>query len=201
MSNVPEDRLKVGDMIRFDVGCLYKGYLTDMSRTFSFGPPDDKFTSYYNAVLKGQDLALSLVKPGKIASEIFNDTVAEVRETGIPHYGRQHVGHGIGLGLGGYDRPTIAPGRPHSPGGRHGAVHRDALLRDGLGQRPGGRHDRGDRGRLPAAHLRTAPSPGAGASFVMAPFDFDGALRLRFATPVLSLSKGSGRTDKLRDSD
>ena len=110
MSNVPEDRLKVGDMIRFDVGCLYKGYLTDMSRTFSFGPPDEKFTSYYNAVLKGQDLALSLVKPGKIASEIFNDTVAKVRETGIPHYGRQHVGHGIGLGLGGYDSPTISPG-------------------------------------------------------------------------------------------
>ncbi|MCY4488845.1 MAG: Xaa-Pro peptidase family protein [Deltaproteobacteria bacterium] len=109
MTNMPDDTLKVGDMIRFDVGCLYKGYLTDMSRTFSFGPPDDKFSRYYNAVLKGQDLALSLVKPGKVASEIFHDTVAEVRETGIPHYARQHVGHGIGLGLGGYDRPTIAP--------------------------------------------------------------------------------------------
>ncbi len=110
MSNVPEDRLGPGDMIRFDVGCIYKGYLTDMSRTFSFGPPSQKFTSYYNAVLKGQDLALSLIKPGKIASEIFHETMAEVRETGIPHYGRQHVGHGIGLGLGGYDRPTISPG-------------------------------------------------------------------------------------------
>ena len=79
-------------------------------QTFSFGPPSQKFTSYYNAVLKGQDLALSLIKPGKIASEIFHETMAEVRETGIPHYGRQHVGHGIGLGLGGYDRPTISPG-------------------------------------------------------------------------------------------
>ena len=109
MTNVPDDTLKVGDMIRFDVGCLYKGYLTDMSRTFSFGRPDDKFSRYYNAILKGQDLALDLIKPGKVASEIFDETVAEVRETGIPHYARQHVGHGIGLGLGGYDRPTIAP--------------------------------------------------------------------------------------------
>ncbi len=114
MTNVPGDRLRAGDMIRFDVGCLYRGYLTDMSRTYSFGPPDDKLTRYYNAILKGQDLALGLVRPGSIASEIFNRTVAEVRETGIPHYGRQHVGHGIGLGLGGYDRPTLSPG-DHTP--------------------------------------------------------------------------------------
>lgn len=110
MTNVPEDRLEQGDMIRFDVGCLYKGYLTDMSRTFSFGAPQKKFETYYNAVLKGQDRALELIRPGKIASEIFDETVKEVRDTGIPHYGRQHVGHGIGLGLGGYDRPTISPG-------------------------------------------------------------------------------------------
>jgi Xaa-Pro dipeptidase len=110
MTNVPEDRLKKGNMIRFDVGCLYRGYLTDMSRTFSFGKPQKKFETYYNAILKGQDRALALLRPGKVASEIFDEAVNEVRETGIPHYGRQHVGHGIGLGLGGYDRPTISPG-------------------------------------------------------------------------------------------
>ena len=44
-----------------------------------------------------------------------------MRETGIPHYGRQHVGHGIGLGLGGYDRPTIAPGD-------HTALEADMVL-------------------------------------------------------------------------
>ena len=114
MTNVPEDRLRRGDMIRFDVGCLYKGYLTDMSRTFSFGEPNEKFQTYYNAILKGQDRALELIRPGKIASEIFAEAVNEVRGTGIPHYGRQHVGHGIGLGLGGYDRPTLSPG-DHTP--------------------------------------------------------------------------------------
>lgn len=121
MTNVPEDRLKKGDMIRFDVGCLYKGYLTDMSRTFSFGEPGDKFRTYYNAILKGQDRALELIRPGKIASEIFDEAVSEVREMGIPHYGRQHVGHGIGLGLGGYDRPTISPGD-------HTALEADMVL-------------------------------------------------------------------------
>ena len=114
MTNVPEDRLRKGDMIRFDVGCLYKGYLTDMSRTFSFGEPQKKFETYYKAILKGQDRALELIRPGKIASEIFNEAVQEVRDTGIPQYARQHVGHGIGLGLGGYDRPTISPG-DHTP--------------------------------------------------------------------------------------
>ena len=38
----------------------------------------------------------------------------EVRRLGIPHYNRQHVGHGMGLALGGYDAPRLAPG-DHTP--------------------------------------------------------------------------------------
>lgn len=110
MTNVAEDRLKPGDMIRFDVGCIYRGYATDLSRTFAFGPPPDKIVKYYNAILKGQDRALAMIRPGITGAEIFEAAVEEVRRTGIPRYGRQHVGHGIGIGLAGYDKPLLAPG-------------------------------------------------------------------------------------------
>jgi Xaa-Pro aminopeptidase len=114
MTNVPDDQLRAGDMIRFDGGCLYRGYATDLSRTFAFGQPSEKLVSFYNAIVRGQDVALDMIKPGVTGAEIFEAAVKEVRQTGIPHYGRQHVGHGLGLGLSGYDRPLLAPG-DHTP--------------------------------------------------------------------------------------
>jgi len=114
MTNVPDDRLRPGDMIRFDGGCLYQGYATDLSRTFAFGQPSEKLASFHNAVVRGQDVALEMIKPGVTGAEIFAAAVKAVRQTGIPHYGRQHVGHGLGLGLSGYDQPLLAPG-DHTP--------------------------------------------------------------------------------------
>ncbi|MFQ5945815.1 MAG: M24 family metallopeptidase [Anaerolineae bacterium] len=114
MTNVPDDRLKPGDMIRFDGGCLYRGYATDLSRTFAFGQPSDKLVRFYDAIVRGQDVALDMIRPGVTGAEIFEAAVKEVRQTGIPHYARQHVGHGLGLGLSGYDRPLLAPG-DHTP--------------------------------------------------------------------------------------
>lgn len=110
MLNFPEDRLCRGDVIRFDVGCIYRGYASDTARTFAFGPPPDKVRRYYEATLAGEERALALIKPGVTAEEVFQGTVDAVRGAGIPHYRRQHVGHGIGLGLAGYDPPLLAPG-------------------------------------------------------------------------------------------
>ena len=43
-----------------------------------------------------------------MASEIFEAAVAATRAAGLPDYARSHCGHGIGLE--GYDVPSIAPG-------------------------------------------------------------------------------------------
>jgi Xaa-Pro aminopeptidase len=40
-------------------------------------------------------------------ADVFHAAVNTVRQEGIPHYQRSHVGHGIGLD--GYDAPNIAP--------------------------------------------------------------------------------------------
>ena len=47
------------------------------------------------------------MKPGAVAKDIFNAAVERVRESGIPHYKRHHVGHGIGVEY--YDLPIITP--------------------------------------------------------------------------------------------
>jgi Xaa-Pro aminopeptidase len=100
--------LRPGDLIRFDLGCVYEGYCSDISRTAVLGAPTDKQARYYTGALAGERAAIEAMKPGVPVSRIFDIAVRVTREVGIPHYQRHHVGHGIGLEP--YDPPTIAPG-------------------------------------------------------------------------------------------
>lgn len=110
-ANVPPTQLGTGDIVKLDVGVVWKGYASDMARCFSFGIPSEKASVYYAALLAGQQKALDLVRPGIKASELFDAAVQVVREEGIPHYDRTNVGHGIGVGGDGYDPPLLAPAR------------------------------------------------------------------------------------------
>jgi Xaa-Pro aminopeptidase len=100
-----ERALAPGDLIRFDLGCVYQGYRSDISRTAVLGRPSDKQLRYYNAARDGEIAAITAMKPGVPVSQIFETAMRVTREQGMPHYERHHVGHGIGLEP--YDPPTI----------------------------------------------------------------------------------------------
>ncbi len=86
-----------GDLIRFDVGCVYKYYNSDCARTAVLGEANEKQRTYHHALRIGQERAMGIVRPGVRVSEIFKEAVEGVRDAGIPHYRRHHVGHGIGI--------------------------------------------------------------------------------------------------------
>lgn len=105
----PDDtRLTRGDYLWFDIGCTYRGYRSDIGRVVSFGEPSDRLQALYDASVQGQDQAFETMRPGVEARAVFEAAVARVREAGIPHYQRHHVGHGIGVEF--YDAPVLAPG-------------------------------------------------------------------------------------------
>jgi Xaa-Pro aminopeptidase len=110
MPNVqPSSRkLEAGDIIRFDVGGRYEHYRADIARIAVLGEPNQKTVTYHAALWKGVQRGLELLKPGARAAAIFEAVVDTVRREGIPHYQRNHVGHGIGLD--GYDLPSLSPG-------------------------------------------------------------------------------------------
>jgi Xaa-Pro aminopeptidase len=97
--NRPADvhSLVPGDHIRFDVGCMFQGYYSDIARTFCFGAPSEKLARVYRSIRAGQDVALDAIEVGVRASEIFERAMARARAEGLPDFQRQHVGHGIGL--------------------------------------------------------------------------------------------------------
>lgn len=99
--------LRSGDVIRFDGGGRYKHYRADISRTGALGDPGEKVRRYYHALRAGMERAIAEIRPGVKAADIFKVAVETVQREGIPHYQRNHVGHGIGINN--YDAPDLAP--------------------------------------------------------------------------------------------
>lgn len=102
-----DTKLKKGDMIFFDGGPIYKHYFTDFQRNIIIGSPSDKLKNYYKRVLKGQEAALSVVKPGIKASEIYRIAEETLNKEGVRGV-IKFVGHGIGLQN--HEPPYVEPG-------------------------------------------------------------------------------------------
>jgi Xaa-Pro aminopeptidase len=108
--NQPDDVVEPGALVRYDVGVVHQGYVSDVSRCFSVGPPSQKAARYHRALVDGQAAALGMLRPGVRARELFTTAVTTVRRAGIAHYDRVNVGHGIGVAGDGYDAPLLGPG-------------------------------------------------------------------------------------------
>lgn len=104
-----ERRLRKGDLIRFDCGCVYEGYYSDLARTAAFGAPPNgslrRFSEVHQAMLRGVEEAVAGMKPGLAATEVFRIAVETVRKAGVPNFRRTHCGHGIGVEI--YDQPVL----------------------------------------------------------------------------------------------
>lgn len=97
--------LKKGDTIWFDCDTVFQGYWSDIARVYCFGEPTSRIAKGYEAMLAGQEHAIQQIRPGMTGKQVFDLTVQAVRDAGMPHYKRHHVGHG--LGLQGYERPIL----------------------------------------------------------------------------------------------
>ncbi|USS40043.1 Xaa-Pro peptidase family protein [Thermococcus aggregans] len=105
---LPSDyKVKKGDIIRFDGGCEYKGYYSDIAKIAVLERANEKVKKYFKAIALGVEEAANAIEPGVKASEIFQIAMEAVKKAGIPHYRRHHVGHGIGAEC--YDPPILRP--------------------------------------------------------------------------------------------
>jgi Xaa-Pro aminopeptidase len=102
-----ERAIEFGDLVRFDIGCVYEGYWSDIARTAVVGPPSPSQSSRYAALHAGVLAEFEHARPGVTAGELFDIGVGTVRAHGLAQYRRHHVGHAIGLSV--YERPIVAP--------------------------------------------------------------------------------------------
>jgi Xaa-Pro aminopeptidase len=94
----PSDRvLRMRDLVRFDLGCVYKGYHAVLVRTAVMGVPDDRQETTHSALLAGVEAAIDVIKPGASPGALLQAGLAAVRSSGLEGYTRPHMGCGIGL--------------------------------------------------------------------------------------------------------
>jgi Xaa-Pro aminopeptidase len=99
-------RLSRTDIIRFDVGCSFRGYQSDIARNFSLDEPSAKAQRLHAAMLEGEEAAVAALKPGRPVREVVAQAIETIRAAGVDGYDRHHIGHGIGLDV--YDFPILA---------------------------------------------------------------------------------------------
>lgn len=92
-----EKLIEQGDMITIDFGCYYKGYVSDMTRTFSLGNPGEELKKIHQIVLDANLKVTEQAKVGVTGKEL--DAVARdyITEQGYGEAFGHSTGHGIGL--------------------------------------------------------------------------------------------------------
>ncbi|MER2106186.1 MAG: Xaa-Pro peptidase family protein [Solibacillus sp.] len=103
---VPGDRkIQRGDFILFDLGVIYDGYCSDITRTVSFGEPSDAQIDIYNAVRKANEDAIAAVKPGVRAMDLDKIARDVITNAGYGEYFTHRLGHGLGISV--HEFPSI----------------------------------------------------------------------------------------------
>lgn len=100
--------LRMGDLVRLEIGCVFRGYCAALARTAVMGQPSEPQEHAYEAVHAGLEAALRSMKPGATAGHVYDAAVTTTRDGGLSGYRRHHVGHGIGLDP--FEPPLLASG-------------------------------------------------------------------------------------------
>lgn len=105
---VPSDyMLKKGDFALFDIGAVYDGYHSDMTRTVAVGSVSDKQKEIYDIVLKANLKALEVSAPGIKASKVDNAARSVIENAGYADFFGHSTGHGVGLDV--HENPNVSP--------------------------------------------------------------------------------------------
>lgn len=102
-----EYRLRSGDFLLMDFGCVYEGYCSDMTRTVGIGQVSQKQKEIYRIVKEAQSQALSMIKPGVPFKEADRAARQVIDEAGFGNRFGHSLGHGVGLEI--HEKPTLSP--------------------------------------------------------------------------------------------
>lgn len=102
----PTDRpLQEGDLALFDWGANYKGYFSDLTRTFTFGDVDPELLKIGGLVEAANAAGRAASAPGVQAGDIDRAARAVIAEAGYGEYFMHRTGHGLGLEV--HEEPYI----------------------------------------------------------------------------------------------
>lgn len=101
-------KFKKGDVVLVDMGFIYGGYCSDMTRTFFTKTPTDFEAEIYNTVLEAQEAAIKHMKIGNTGGDCDKIARDIISKAGYKDHFGHSLGHGIGLEV--HESPSVGPG-------------------------------------------------------------------------------------------
>lgn len=91
-----DKKIENGELVTIDFGCIYKGYCSDITRTFAIGKVDEKLLDIYEIVLQANKLGIESLKANVTGGSIDKIVRDFISDKG---YG-ENFGHGLGHSFG-----------------------------------------------------------------------------------------------------
>jgi Xaa-Pro dipeptidase len=105
----PDDTpIREGDLLLFDFGTTFDHYPADITRTFAVGHIDPEFAKIYETVLRANEAAIRLLRPGVIAQDVDRAARKVITDAGYGEYFIHRTGHGLGLDI--HEAPNMVEG-------------------------------------------------------------------------------------------
>lgn len=95
-----------GDFIVIDAGATYKGYRSDITRTFIVGRPSGEQKRIYEIVLEANERALDEIREGVEGKAVDGLARNIISEAGYGEFFTHSLGHGVGLEV--HESPSLS---------------------------------------------------------------------------------------------
>lgn len=104
-----EKIIEYGDMVTVDIGCIYKGYCSDITRSFILGdkPNNIEMIDIYNIVLKAQLSGIENTTINITGEQLDSVCRNIISNSKYKDYFCHGTGHGVGIQV--HEEPYISP--------------------------------------------------------------------------------------------
>ena len=99
-------KIKQDDIVMIDLGCVYEGYCSDLTRTYFLGKINEKFKKIWGTVQESQNAVLKGIKAGLPVSWADKTARSVISAAGFEHRFIHTVGHGIGTEV--HEMPSLS---------------------------------------------------------------------------------------------
>ena len=99
-------KLKKGELVLVDCGCVHRAYIGDMARVYAYGEPPPDAVRVHEAMDRVNATIVASIRPGLKASELYSIGAAAMKSGGL-ELSLEFAGHGIGLDV--HEPPFLVP--------------------------------------------------------------------------------------------
>ena len=94
------------EMVTIDMGSLYQGYHSDMTRTYALGDPGEELTKVHRIVAQAHQAALEKLRARVKAFDVDAAARDLIKNAGYGDFFGHGVGHGVGLNI--HEAPSLS---------------------------------------------------------------------------------------------